>query len=166
MSEPNGGARASERGFARRVPTYSRFLIAVPVLGLLAGAVTLTGLAAVETVGVISHVVTGAIHEKDAVLDFIELADVFLLATVLYIMALGLYELFIDDSIPLPAWLQIHSLDDLKSKLVGVIAVVLAVSFLGAVIKGMEPLSLMYEGVGIAAVVGAMGYFLSKGGHS
>jgi len=79
---------------------------------------------------------------------------------------LGLYELFIDDTIPLPAWLQIHSLDDLKSKLVGVVAVVLAVSFLGAVIKGMEPLSLMYEGVGIAAVVAAMGYFLGRAGHS
>lgn len=166
MSAHDGADTGNQRGFARRVPTYSRFLIAIPVLGLLAGAVTLTGLAAVETVGVISHVVTGAIHEKDAVLDFIELADVFLLATVLYIMALGLYELFIDDTIPLPTWLQIHSLDDLKSKLVGVIAVVLAVSFLGAVIKGMEPTSLMYEGVGIAAVVAAMGYFLGRGGHS
>lgn len=166
MSARDDGSPVSQRGFARRVPTYTRFLIGIPVLGLLAGAVTLTGVAAVETIGVITHVVSGALNEKGAVLDFIELADVFLLATVLYIMALGLYELFIDDTIPLPAWLQIHSLDDLKSKLVGVVAVVLAVSFLGAVIKGVEPLSLMYEGVGIAAVVAAMGYFLSRGGHS
>lgn len=166
MSTQEVTGTESQGGFARRIPTYTRFLIGIPVVGLFAGAVTLTGLAAVETVSVISDVVSGALHEKDAVLDFIELADVFLLATVLYIMALGLYELFIDDAIPLPAWLRIHSLDDLKSKLVGVVAVVLAVSFLGAVIKGMEPLSLMYEGVGIAAVVAAMGYFLDKGGHS
>ena len=153
-------------GLARRIPNYSRFIVGVPVLGLLAGSVTLTIIAAVETARVVIHAVGGELVKKDAVLEFIELADVFLLATVLYIMALGLYELFIDDALPLPAWLTIHSLEDLKSKLVGVVAVVLAVSFLGAVIKGTEPQELMYLGVGIAAVVAAMGYFLGGNKHA
>jgi uncharacterized membrane protein YqhA len=163
--EPDVSRDAPEAstGLARSLPNYTRYVIVVPVFGLFAGAVTLTVMAAVETARVIVHAVGGELAKKDAVLEFIELADIFLLATVLYIMALGLYELFIDDSIPLPAWLQVHSLDDLKDKLVGVIAVVLAVSFLGSVIKGIEPQALMYQGAGIAAVVGAMGYFL-KGG--
>ncbi|MBW6468131.1 MAG: YqhA family protein [Coriobacteriia bacterium] len=144
---------------------YTRFVIAIPVLGLFASAVTLTVMAAVETAKIIGHAVVGELLKKDAVLEFIELADVFLLATVLYIMSLGLYELFIDDSAPLPDWLTIHSLDDLKVKLVGVIAVVLAVSFLGSVIKGIEPQALAYQGVGIAAVVAAMGYFLGSSKH-
>lgn len=147
-------------GFGRRMPAYTRFVVGIPVLGLFAGAVTLTAMAGIETVRTILHAVGGDLEKKAAVLEFIELADVFLLATVLYIMALGLYELFIDDTIPLPTWLEIHSLDDLKQKLVGVIAVVLAVSFLGSVIKGVAARDLMAQGVGIAAVVAAMGYFL------
>jgi len=147
-------------GFGRRVPAYTRFVVGIPVLGLFAGAVTLTVMAGIETVRTILHALGGDLEKKAAVLEFIELADVFLLATVLYIMALGLYELFIDDTIPLPPWLEIHSLDDLKQKLVGVIAVVLAVSFLGSVIKGVAASDLMALGVGIAAVVAAMGYFL------
>ena len=159
-TRPDGG-----QGLSQRLPTYTRFLVAIPVLGLFASALTLTVMAAVETARVIGHAAVGELLKKDAVLEFIELADVFLLATVLYIMSLGLYELFIDDSAPLPEWLTIHSLDDLKSKLVGVIAVVLAVSFLGSVIKGIDPQALAYQGVGIAAVVAAMGYFLRTSKH-
>lgn len=156
----------TEHGFTQRLPNYTRFVVGIPVLGLFASAVTLTVMAAIETARVIGAAMGGELYKKDAVLEFIELADVFLLATVLYIMALGLYELFIDDSIPLPAWLSIHSLDDLKNKLVGVIAVVLAVTFLGSVIKATDPQSLMYQGLGIAAVVAAMGYFLGGSKHS
>lgn len=153
-------------GLARRVPAYTRFIIAVPVIGLLAGAVTLTVMAGIETVLTIGHALAGELAKKEAVLEFIELADVFLLSTVLYIMALGLFELFIDDSLPLPAWLEIHSLDDLKKKLVGVVAVVLAVAFLGSVIQGADAQALMYEGVGIGAIVVAMGYFLGGDKHA
>ena len=152
-------------GLSQRIPMYTRFVIAIPVLGLFASAVTLTMMAAVETARVIGHALVGELLKKDAVLEFIVLADIFLLATVLYIMSLGLYELFIDDSAPLPDWLTIRSLDDLKRKLVGVIAIVLAVSFLGSVIKGIEPQALAYQGVGIAAVVAAMGYFLGSSKH-
>lgn len=158
--------RKQPGSLAQRVPAYSRFVVAIPVLGLFAGALTLTVMAGVQTVVTIGHAVAGELAKKEAILEFIELADAFLLATVLYIMSLGLYELFIDDTIPLPAWLEIHSLDDLKKKLVGVVAVVLAVTFLGSVIKGSDAQALMYEGVGIGAVVVAMGYFLKGNGHA
>ena len=166
MSDGGNGRPDTEHGFTQRLPNYTRFVVGIPVLGLFASAVTLTVMAAIETARVIGAAAVGELYKKDAVLEFIELADVFLLATVLYIMALGLYELFIDDSIPLPAWLSIHSLDDLKNKLVGVIAVVLAVTFLGSVIKATDPQSLMYQGLGIAAVVAAMGYFLGGSKHA
>lgn len=149
----------------RRVLASSRFVVGVPIVGLFVGAVTLSVMAGVQTALTVMHAITGDLSKSEAVLDFIELADVFLLATVLYIMSLGLFELFIDDRMPLPAWLQIHSLDDLKKKLVGVVAVVLAVSFLGRVIQGGDAMSLLESGVGIAAVVAAMGYFMKSGGH-
>ena len=85
-----------------------------------------------------------------------------MLAVVLYIMAVGLYELFIDDNLDLPAWLVIHNLEDLKEKLVGVVIVVLAVFFLGRVIESQEPLEVLYLGVGISAVIAALSYFSSR----
>jgi len=148
---------------ARRMAAWTRYVVILPVLGLLVGAVTLFVMASVESVQVVLHVVGGEAGEKQAVLDFIELADVYLLATVLYIMSLGLFELFIDDSLPLPEWLEIHTLDDLKEKLIGVVIVVLAVTFLGQAVKGAEPLELAYMGGGTALVIAALSYFLKRG---
>lgn len=146
----------------RRVAAWTRFVAMIPVVGLFIGAVTLVVMAAVEMYRVIGHAVAGELEKKVAVLDFIELADVFLLAVVLYIMALGLFELFIDDRLPLPHWLEFHSLDDLKEKLIGVVVVVLAVSFLGKVIESGSAEELMQLGIGVAAVIVALSYFLKR----
>lgn len=50
------------------------------------------------------------------------------------IISLGLYSLFSDDTLPLPRWLEVHSLDDLKGNLVSLVIAVLAVLFLRAAI--------------------------------
>lgn len=146
----------------RRAAAFTRYVVMIPVAGLFFGAVTLVLMAGVEVYKTILEAIGGHLEKKVAVLDFIELADVFLLATVLYIMALGLFELFIDDSLPLPHWLEIHTLDDLKEKLVGVVVVVLAVSFLGKVIEAESARALMELGIGVAAVIGALSYFLGR----
>lgn len=148
-----------------RVPAWSRFVVAAPVLGLFVGSVTLVALASLEVVRAVRGVLRGELAKLAAVLEFIEIADVFLLATVLYIMALGLYQLFIDDSLPLPGWLEVHTLDDLKEKLVSVVVVVMAVLFLGYLIGGAPAEELMQRGVGIALVTAALGYFLAKKAH-
>jgi len=49
---------------------------------------------------------------KEAMAIAVEIVDLFLVATVFYIIALGLYELFIAKA-PLPGWLKICNLDDL-----------------------------------------------------
>jgi len=73
-----------------------------------------------------------------------------------------LYELFIDDTLPLPSWLEIHNLDDLKSKLIGVVVVVLGVLFLGQVIAWDGQRDLLGYGTAIALIVAALTYFLSQ----
>jgi uncharacterized membrane protein YqhA len=62
---------------------------------------------------------------------FIEMTDVFLLGTVLFIVSFGLYQLFINPNVPVPAWLKIESLDELSERLIEVVGVLLAVTFLG-----------------------------------
>ena len=68
-------------------------------------------------------------------LYFIEIFDLFLLGTVMLIMALSLYELFIDTDLKLPSRLQIHTFEDLKINLVTVVIAVMAVTFLGQIVS-------------------------------
>lgn len=150
-----------------RILSSSRFLVVVAVAGCLVASLVLlvygTVEMAQEIVGVIQKGVS-AKGAKDLALIFIEIVDLFLLATVFLIISLGLYELFVDDTLPLPHWLQIHDLDDLKDKLLGVVIVVMAVSFLGQVVKWDGNTNLLVIGGGIAAVVAALTWFLSQKG--
>lgn len=162
MAEKTRDASGREFGIGLRVVAWTRYVALVPVVGLLVGAVTLIVMASITAVGVISHIVAGDMDMKLATVEFIEIADVYLLAIVLYIISLGLFELFVDDRLPLPSWLEIRHLDDLKEKLVSVVIVVLGVSFLGKVIEGTDYLQLLYLGAGVAAVIGALTYFVGR----
>lgn len=88
--------------------------------------------------------------------------DLFLLGTILYIVSLGLYSLFINDKLPLPSWLEIHNLESLKENLVGVIIVLLAVTFLGDVVTWDGSTSIWALGVAVGFVSLALGLFLRR----
>ncbi|MCP6759878.1 MAG: YqhA family protein [Fischerella sp. CENA71] len=98
---------------------------------------------------------------KKLVVSLVEVIDLFLLGTVFYITALGLYELFIDDRIKVPEWLEIHSIDDLKSKLISVIVVLLSVLFLGQAVSWNNNSNLLPFGASVALVIASLTYFLS-----
>jgi len=149
----------------RQILAGSRFLIAIPVIGSFIGAmVTLiyggitTVKVAVETFDNPAFDMTGVKHLS---VNFIELIDIYLLGTVLYIIALGLYELFIDPKLPMPAWLHIDSLEHLKEKLLGVIMVLLGVSFLGEVTEWDGDGTILNLGIAIGAVIFAFTLMLT-----
>ncbi len=150
----------------RRIFTYTRYLIGFAVLGAFIAAVTTLVYGAVTTVKIAVDAFTAAAFTgkaaKGLALGFIEMIDLFLLGTVFYIVALGLYELFIDDTLEMPAWLQIHHLDDLKAKLVSVVIVILGVLFLGQVVTWDGERDLLPFGAGIALVIAALTYMLSQ----
>ena len=150
----------------RRILAASRFLTLFAVAGSFAAFVALLVSGAIRTVLILAHSLTApdvsAKGLKTLSLAFIEIIDVFLLATVFYVVALGLYELFIDDEVELPAWLAIHDLEDLKVKLTSIVVVVLGVVFLGHAVKWDGGVELLHLGAAIALVVGALTYFLSQ----
>jgi uncharacterized membrane protein YqhA len=147
-----------------RFVSASRYLIVVAVIGIFVAATALMFYGAVETLTMVGGLFgdTGAKGSKALVLAAIELVDLFLLSTVMYVIAIGLYELFVDDTLVLPDWLEIHDLDDLKNKLIGVVIVVLGVLFLGQVIGWDGQRDLLGYGVAVALVVAALTYFLSQ----
>ena len=67
--------------------------------------------------------------------EVVEYVHTFLIGTVLYITAVGFYQLFIQE-ISFPSWLKIESTEELETNLIGVTVVVLAVNFMGAIFAG------------------------------
>ncbi len=106
--------------------------------------------------------------EKALMLFAVETADLFLVAVVLFVTAAGLYALFMGrpptskDGKEVAKWLEVENLDDLKQNLIGVVVVAMAVYFLGVLVKDDSSLNLLETGGGIAAVVAALGWYVSQ----
>lgn len=92
------------------------------------------------------------------IFEVVEFVHTFLVGTVLYITAMGLYQLFIKE-IDFPEWLKIDSTEELETNLIGVTVVVLAVNFMGAVFARNTENLLQY-GAGIALPIAALGLFV------
>jgi len=150
----------------QRILPASRYLILIAILGSFVAATVLILYGGYNTIRLVIEAfsfLSGDPDElKNVAVKFIGIVDVFLLGTIFYIIALGLYELFIDDQVKVPAWLEIHSLDDLKEKLIGVVIIVLGVFFLEKVVTWKDELDLLPLGVSIALVIAALSYFLSQ----
>jgi uncharacterized membrane protein YqhA len=146
-----------------------RHLLIVPVIGcvLLTAGTVMMGIIRIVTAGV-KLVRAGDYSAKAAKimsLAVIEIIDLFLVATVAYITAVGLYQLFISSTqIELPIRLKINSLKDLEDKIIGVVVAALAVAFLGQAAGSDEPAALLNYGGGIALVIAALAFFISYGG--
>jgi uncharacterized membrane protein YqhA len=146
----------------------SRFLLVVPVIGcvLLTLGVVVMGFGRIVTAGV-KVVQVGDLSAKAAKtmsLAVIEIIDLFLIGTVAYITAVGLYKLFIsDDEIRLPTRLSINNLKDLENKIIGVLVAALAVAFLGHATGSDQPADLLNYGGGMALVIASLAYFMNSG---
>jgi uncharacterized membrane protein YqhA len=144
----------------RRILASSRYVIAIASFGtFVSGTILLIfGVLSVLdiTLEAFINLDLSAHGVEQLAVDFIKLTDVFLLGTVLYIVALGLYELFFDPTLPLPPWLIIKDLDDLKEKLVGVIVVLLGVTFLGEVVSWDGQSDILRLGIAVALVIATL----------
>ncbi len=151
----------------RNIFAASRFVIVFAVLGSFVGSAILLVIATASLFNIAWNQIvnfhpanlTGSRIDRLAV-ELIEITDVILLGTVLYIVALGLYQLFIDQNLPLPRWLKVNDLTDLKRDLIGVVVVLLGVSFLGEVVNWEGESDLLPLGAAIALVIAALGFIL------
>ena len=151
----------------RNIFAVSRFIIGLAVLGSFVGSAILLVIATISLFNLAWNEIVnfdpetlGGRHIDRLAVELIEITDVILLGTVLYIVALGLYQLFIDQNLPLPRWLKVNDLTDLKRDLIGVVVVLLGVSFLGEVVNWEGDRDLLPLGAAIALVIAALGFIL------
>ena len=110
-----------------------------------------------------------AVFHRDAITHIISAIDAYLIATVLLIFGIGIYELFIskldhaESQTKSSKILVIHDLDQLKEKLATVIIMVLIVTFFkhAVSVEYGEVLSLLYLAVGILLISLSV-YFLHR----
>lgn len=145
----------------------SRYLIILAVIGSFVAGTVLLIFDVFDTIQLVALLDDSfenpAKGGKLLMIEAIQLVDLYLVAVVVCFIALGLFELFIDDRLDLPDWLEIHGINDLKEILISVIMVVMAVYFLSVVLsweKGDN--SILYLGGGIAVMIFALTYFISQ----
>ncbi|HEY4298865.1 MAG TPA: YqhA family protein [Paraburkholderia sp.] len=150
----------------RRVLASSRYIMVVPVIGTFLGSVALI---LYETMVLFWSAVTairsGSLTAKSVkifAVGIVEAVDVFLIAIAVYIISIGLYSLFIDDKLPLPKWLEVNNLEDLKGNLVSVVIAVLAVLFLREAVAWDGTREIAAFGGALALVIAALTFFLMK----
>lgn len=144
----------------------TRHVIALAVFATFLGALLLLVGAAIAAIRLAwNEVVSGgfenfSVHHVDHLgVQVVQLTDSILLGTVLYIISLSLYQLFIDDTIPVPKWMRVHDLMELKRDLVSVTVVLLSVTFLGEVVDRSNDDTILPLGLAIAAVILALAFF-------
>ena len=147
----------------RVITSGSKWLFSLAVIGTALIALFLFIMGFLIVIFAVLHTVINPVFNvhflKELLATFIEIIDIFLVATVFYIIALGLYELFIAKA-PLPGWLRICNLDDLKGALLGMIIIALAVLVLGAALTWDGTSAILEYGVAIAAGIAAISFYV------
>lgn len=164
---PSGGRL--QRGFEHGL-SLAQLTVLLPVVVLLLSAF---GAFVYGTV-VVVHFVADIAAEPFAVQNlrlFLTEIDLYLIGATLMIAAFGLYELFVSKvgraggkrPLPLPAWLEMEDLDDLKARVISMIILVTSVTFADVLLEFHDELDVLYLGTGVAVVIVALTVYLRFG---
>lgn len=143
----------------KRILGLTRYAVVVPAIASIIGALLLMAQGSMSMVTVVIDAIGNASSLKESIVDVLTAIDAILLGTVLLVIGYGLYELFIDADIEVPLWLRVNNLDDLKSKLIGVVVAIIAVVFVGVFVDSNRSEDVISYGVGAGALVAGLAIF-------
>jgi uncharacterized membrane protein YqhA len=159
------------RDGAERTLTASLWLALLPVAFLLVAALAVFVYAVAVLINALSQIIGHPFPVGHHIGSFLLVFDLFLIGSTALISAIGFYELFIGDirvggRDMLPGWLAIHDLNELKSRVVSMIVLVLAVTFAEEAVDSPNALHLLEFGGGITVVIIGLTAFLRWGQHT
>ena len=149
----------------RKLLEFSRFSLVFPVFGSLLLMISIVimglGMILIQEWNLLQQGEFSPKTAKELTITVIQTIDMFLVGAISYIIAVGIYKLFISqDEAQLLKRVKIEKLADLENKIIGVVIVALAVGFLGKAEQASDTLALLQGGAAIALVIGALCLFL------
>jgi uncharacterized membrane protein YqhA len=153
-----------------RALTGSLRLAIIPVVLLVLGAIGAFGYAVALFIHSANEVISHPFPVGNKIGLFLLDIDLMLIGATLLISAVGLYELFVREITPgaatrIPAWLDMHDLNDLKGRIIAMIVMVLAVSFVEMAVDSTDGRLVLELGGGIALVIVALAIYIRLTGH-
>ena len=124
----------------RKILGLTRYAVVVPALASIIGALLLMAQGSMAIISVVIDAIFNHSYLKEVIVGVLTAVDAILLGTVLLVIGYGLYELFVDDLIEVPAWLQV-------------------VGFVGVFVDSNRADELVAYGVGAGALVAGLALF-------
>jgi uncharacterized membrane protein YqhA len=158
---PPGPQRVFERALA-----LSRLIVLIPVVFLMLDAAASFVYGADILIRTLTEVVGGPGHVGARLGRFLVVMDTFLVGVTLMILAFGFYELFVITKEPaggkywLPGWLQMHDIEDLKARVVSMLILVAAITFVDRLVESKNTQEVLFLGVGVSIIIVALTAFL------
>lgn len=140
----------------------SRYIVLLAVISVILVSVALfiigAGLAVQGIWNAALSVVKGELTATSITVDLLEVVSVMLKAVVFYLIGVGFYSLFIAP-LNLTAALGIRSFNDLEIKVVSVVVVIMAVTYLEHFIRWDQAVETLLYGLSLGVVVAALVFF-------
>ncbi len=150
---------------AHTMMVVTRYIVLIPIIGLALAAAMLFIFGGIKLLTLIwetslAFLGLGPAHasELPIYVEIVEYVHTFLIGTVLYLTAVGFFQLFIK-KVDFPRWLRISNAEELETNLIGVTVVVLAINFM-AISFNKNGDYLVRYGIAIAMPIAALGLFL------
>lgn len=143
----------------RKILGLTRYAVFVPAVASIIGALLLMAQGSISILMIVVDAVMSNAYLKETIVEVLTAVDAILLGTVLLVIGYGLYELFVDTRLEVPEWLEVRDLDDLKSKLIGVVVAIIAVVFVGVFVDVNRAADVVAYGVGAGALVAGLALF-------
>ncbi len=172
VSKRNGHLQGNNDSAPVRTPLSqtlgrTRYIVLLAVIAVMLVAITLFLLGTIQAVvsvwdawrnGFRSGFASTPENSTRLTVQFLELVSLMLKAVVYYIIGIGLYSLFIAP-LNVTVALGVETLNDLETKVVSVVIVIMGVTFLEHFILWEEPLQTLQFGGALALVVGSLVLF-------
>lgn len=142
-----------------RLLSSARYVSVIPAIATILGGLSLMVQGSIGIFRVIIEITLNPSKIKPAIVQMLTAVDGILLGTVLLVIGYGLYTLFIDDGLTVPAALQVRDLHDLKAKLTGVVVAIISVVFTGVFVDTNRASDVIATGVGAGAILTGLALF-------
>lgn len=140
----------------------SRFVVLLAVVAVMLVSISLFVLGTIQAVvgiwGAWEEVLSGEIHATHLTVEFLEIVSTMLKAVVFHLIGVGLYSLFVSP-LNITISMGIETLHDLESRVVNVVVVILAVTFLEHFILWRDPQETLHFGAAAAVMIIALVIF-------